>query len=59
MRAINVCLAFLVSALIGLVSMGAALGAPHGIGEAVLTIFGVALVSIGHLLNMRHGTKHG
>lgn len=42
-----------VIALIGLVSMGAALGVPHGIGESVLTIFGVALVSIGHLLNMR------
>ena len=45
-------------ALIGLVSMGAALGVPHGIGESVLTIFGVALVSIGHLLNMRAAPRH-
>lgn len=45
-------------ALVGLVSMGAALGVPHGVGESVLTIFGVSLVSIGHLLNMRTPTKN-
>ncbi|MFL0355135.1 MerC domain-containing protein [Erythrobacter sp. GH1-10] len=46
-----------VIALIGLVSMGAALGVPHGVGETVLTIFGVSLVSVGHLLNLRAPTK--
>lgn len=43
-----------VIALAGLSFMGAALTVPHGIAEAALTIFGVALVSIGHILNLRH-----
>lgn len=42
-----------VIAMMGLTFMGGALASPHGIQEAVLTIIGVALVSIGHLLNLR------
>lgn len=45
-------LPFLV-ALAGLVLMAAALLVPHGTDELVLTLVGVALVSIGHLLNLR------
>jgi hypothetical protein len=26
---------------------------PHGAGEVILTVIGVVLVSIGHLLNLR------
>ncbi|EDL49774.1 MerC domain-containing protein [Erythrobacter sp. SD-21] len=43
-----------VIAMTGLTFMGAALAVPHGYKEAVLTIIGVALVSLGHILNMRH-----
>ena len=43
-----------VVAMTGLTFMGGALAVPHGIGEAVLTIIGVALVSVGHILNLRH-----
>lgn len=43
-----------VVAMTGLTFMGGALAVPHGIEEAVLTIIGVALVSLGHILNMRH-----
>lgn len=43
-----------VIAMTGLSFMGGALAAPHGIEEAVLTIIGVALVSLGHILNLRH-----
>ncbi|MAM40458.1 MAG: hypothetical protein CL949_18605 [Erythrobacter sp.] len=43
-----------VIAMTGLSFMGAALAVPHGYKEAVLTILGVALVSLGHILNMRH-----
>ncbi len=43
-----------VTAMTGLTFMGGALAMPHGFGEAVLTLIGVALVSAGHLLNMRH-----
>ncbi|MDC0887211.1 MerC domain-containing protein [Altererythrobacter sp.] len=43
-----------VVAMTGLTFMGGALAAPHGIEEAVLTIIGVALVSLGHILNLRH-----
>lgn len=43
-----------VVAMMGLTFMGGALAVPHGIHEAVLTIIGVALVSLGHLLNLRH-----
>ena len=40
-----------VVAMTGLTFMGGALAVPHGIQEAVLTIIGVTLVSIGHFLN--------
>lgn len=43
-----------VIAMTGLSFMGGALAAPHGIEEAVLTIIGVALVSLGHIMNLRH-----
>lgn len=43
-----------VVAMMGLSFMGGALAVPHGIEEAVLTIIGVALVSLGHILNLRH-----
>lgn len=43
-----------VVAMTGLTFMGGALAVPHGYKEAVLTIIGVALVSLGHILNMRH-----
>ncbi|TRD11326.1 MerC domain-containing protein [Erythrobacter insulae] len=46
-----------VTAMMGLTFMGGALAMPHGSGEAVLTIIGVALVSIGHLLNLRPFVK--
>lgn len=42
-----------VVAMTGLSFMGGALAAPHGMPEAVLTIIGVGLVSLGHLLNLR------
>ena len=42
-----------VIAFVGLFLMGAALGSPHGWQEATLTILGVMLVSIGHVLNLR------
>ncbi len=38
---------------VGLVLMGAALVVPHGTDELMLTLMGVTLVSIGHLLNLR------
>ncbi|MBO9504153.1 MerC domain-containing protein [Qipengyuania flava] len=43
-----------VIAMTGLTFMGGALAVPHGVQEAVLTIIGVALVSLGHILNLRH-----
>ncbi|WP_341713151.1 MerC domain-containing protein [Erythrobacter sp.] len=43
-----------VVAMTGLTFMGGALAVPHGYEEAVLTIIGVALVSLGHVLNLRH-----
>ncbi|MGI8942667.1 MAG: MerC domain-containing protein [Qipengyuania sp.] len=43
-----------VIAMTGLTFMGGALAVPHGYKEAVLTIIGVALVSLGHILNLRH-----
>jgi hypothetical protein len=43
-----------VVAMMGLSFMGGALAVPHGMEEAVLTIIGVALVSLGHILNLRH-----
>ena len=42
-----------VTAMMGLTFMGGALAMPHGTGEAVLTLIGVALVSVGHVLNLR------
>lgn len=38
---------------IGVAFMAAALWGPHGVGEAALTIVGVALVAAAHLLNLR------
>ena len=43
-----------VVAMTGLSFMGGALAVPHGAEEAILTIIGVAFVSLGHILNMRH-----
>lgn len=43
-----------VVAMTGLTFMGGALAVPHGVEEAVLTIVGVALVALGHVLNLRH-----
>ncbi len=40
-------------ALGGLALMAAALVIPHGANEFLLTLAGVALVSLGHLLNLR------
>ena len=42
-----------VVAMTGLTFMGGALAVNHGVEEAVLTIIGVVLVSIGHYLNLR------
>src|SRR3990167_5419354 len=42
-----------VTAMMGLSFMGGALAVPHGPKEAILTIIGVALVSLGHVLNLR------
>lgn len=43
-----------VVAMVGLTFMGGALAVPHGYKEAVLTIIGVGLVALGHILNLRH-----
>jgi hypothetical protein len=48
-----------VTAMTGLSFMGGALAVPHGYEEAVLTIIGVGLVSLGHVLNMRHAHRAG
>lgn len=45
-----------VIAMMGLSFMGGALAVPHGVYEAVLTIIGVSLVSVGHILNLRHAS---
>ena len=42
-----------VTAMTGLSFMGGALAVPHGFEEALLTIIGVVLVSLGHILNLR------
>jgi hypothetical protein len=42
-----------VVAMTGLSFMGGALAVPHGTEEAVLTVIGVSLVAIGHILNLR------
>ena len=43
-----------VVAMMGLTFMGGALAVGHGTDEAVLTVIGVTLVAIGHILNLRH-----
>ncbi|WP_199504202.1 MerC domain-containing protein [Qipengyuania sp. YIM B01966] len=43
-----------VTAMTGLSFMGGALAVGHGVEEAVLTVIGVALVSLAHVLNLRH-----
>lgn len=40
-------------AVLGLVLMGAALVVPHGRDEFLLTLLGVAVVSVAHFLNLR------
>ncbi|MBA4045207.1 MAG: MerC domain-containing protein, partial [Erythrobacter sp.] len=40
-------------AMTGIALMAAALVIPHGADEFLLTLAGVALVSVGHLLNLR------
>ncbi len=47
----------LVIAAIGLGFMGTALALGHGAHEAVLTIIGVAVISLGHLLNIREAQR--
>ena len=42
-----------VVAMMGLSFMGGALAVEHGPEEAVLTIIGVSLVALGHVLNLR------
>jgi len=42
-----------VVAMTGLSFMGGGLAVPHGVEEAVLTIIGVSLVALGHVLNVR------
>lgn len=44
----------LAMAMGGFLLMAAALGVGHGVGEAALTICGVALVASAHVLNLRH-----
>ena len=39
--------------MMGLSFMGGGLAVEHGVEEAVLTIIGVTLVALGHLLNVR------
>ena len=46
-----------VVAMMGLTFMGGALAAPHGMEEMILTVIGVALVSVGHVLNLRAPAK--
>jgi hypothetical protein len=43
-----------VVAMTGLSFMGGGLAVQHGVEEAVLTVIGVSLVALGHLLNVRH-----
>ena len=42
-----------VIAMTGLTFMGGALAVPHGFHEVMLTVIGVSLVAIGHILNLR------
>jgi hypothetical protein len=43
-----------VIAMMGLTFMGGAMAAPREAEEAVLTILGVSLVAVAHVLNVRH-----
>jgi hypothetical protein len=43
--------------MMGLTFMGGAMAAPRESEEAVLTIIGVSLVAIGHLLNVRSNLR--
>jgi hypothetical protein len=43
-----------VIAMMGLTFMGGAMAAPRESEEAVLTIIGVSLVALAHVLNVRH-----
>lgn len=45
-----------VVAMTGLTFMGGGLAVEHGVDEAVLTVIGVSLVALGHMLNVR-GTR--
>lgn len=49
-----------VIAMTGLTFMGGALALPHGVHESILTMIGVAMVSLGHVLNLRcsHKASH-
>lgn len=42
-----------VVAMTGLSFMGGGLAVEHGVEEAILTVIGVALVALGHMLNVR------
>ena len=42
-----------VVAMMGLTFMGGGLAVEHGMKEAVLTVIGVTLVALGHILNVR------
>lgn len=44
---------------LGLGVMAGALSLPHGAGEAIYTITGVAILSLGHYLNIRAGHATG
>lgn len=44
----------LATGAVGLVLMALALAVKHGLGEALLTIAGVALVATAHIANLRH-----
>lgn len=45
-----------VIAMTGLSFMGGALAVDHGVEEAVLTIIGVSLVAVAHVLNLRQSS---
>lgn len=47
-----------VVAVIGLAFMAGALAVGHGPDEMVLTVIGVALVALGHVLNLRPAGPH-
>ncbi len=46
----------LITGVVGLLLMAAAIATGHGLAEAVLTIAGVALVALAHLSNLRHAS---